>query len=129
MSFLAKLLIDGGEHNVLDFNIQFQSKKDTSGKPFGGVDGGTIKIVIEADQHTDFLSWILNDNLAKEGKIVFYRRDALGKMKDLKFEGAHCIAYEEEFSSTSNSPMTIKMEIMAKEIIFRDAKFSNDWTD
>lgn len=127
MSFLAKLLIDGGEHNVLDFNIQFQSKKDTSGKPFGGVDGGTIKIEIEADQRTDFISWILNDSLAKDGKIVFYRRDALGKMKDLKFEKAHCIAYEEHFSSTSNSPMTIKMEIIAKEIVFSDATFSNDW--
>ncbi|OXA94898.1 type VI secretion system tube protein TssD [Flavobacterium hercynium] len=129
MSFLAKLMIDGGEFNVLDFKIQFQSKKDTSGKPFGGVKGGTIKIVIEADQHTDFLAWILNHNLGKDGKIVFYRRDALGKMKDLKFERAHCIDYEEEFSSTSDSPMTIKMEIIAKEILFSDAKFSNDWTD
>ncbi|MFH7017532.1 type VI secretion system tube protein TssD [Flavobacterium sp. FlaQc-47] len=127
MSFLSKLHIDGQEFNVLDFDTQFTQGKDSTGKPMGEPKGGTINIVIEATQSTDFLSWMLNSTLTKDGKIVFYRRDAMSKMKELKFVKGFCINYREQFTSTNAVPMRITLEIVAKELTFGNAKFSNNW--
>ncbi|WJS92816.1 hypothetical protein NYQ10_12040 [Flavobacterium johnsoniae] len=127
MSFLSKLQIDGEEYNVLEFNIDFKQEIDNSSKPIGNAKGGIIKIIIEATQNSLFLSWMLNSDLTKDGKIIFYRRDALSKMKELTFEKAYCINYHEQFTSTTEVPMKITMELVSKELTFGDAKFSNNW--
>jgi hypothetical protein len=84
-------------------------------------------MIIEASQNSHFLSWMLNGDLTKDGKIVFYRRDALSKMKELTFTKAFCVGYDEQFTSTTEIPMRITMELVAKELTFGDAKFSNNW--
>jgi hypothetical protein len=127
MSFLAKLHIDGEEYNILDFDTQFSQGKDATGKPIGEPKGGTISVIIESTQSTNFLSWMLNSSMTKDGKIVFYRRDAMSKMKELSFVKAFCVNYREQFTSTNNIPMKITLELVAKEITFGDAKFSNNW--
>ncbi|MCV9929816.1 hypothetical protein OIU83_19295 [Flavobacterium sp. LS1R49] len=127
MSFLSKLQIDGEEYNILEFNINFKQEIDTTSKPTGNAKGGIIKIIIEANQSSSFLSWMLNGDLTKDGKIIFYRRDALSKMKELTFIKAFCISYDEKFTSTTEIPMKITMELVAKEITFGDAKSSNNW--
>jgi hypothetical protein len=127
MSFLSTLHIDGEEYNVLEFNIDFKQEKDTTGKPIGDAKGGAIKVIVEATQNSTFLSWMLNSNLTKDGKIIFYRRDALSKMKELDFKKAFCINYQEQFTSTTDIPMKITLELIAKELTFGDAKFSNNW--
>jgi hypothetical protein len=127
MSFLSKLHIDGEEYNVLEFNIGFKQEIDTTSKPTGGAKGGIVKMIIEANQSTGFLSWMLNSDLTKDGKITFYRRDAMSKMKELTFAKAFCISYDEQFTSTTEVPMKITMEFVAKELTFGDAKFSNNW--
>ncbi|SHL88883.1 type VI secretion system tube protein TssD [Flavobacterium saccharophilum] len=129
MSFLSKLHIDGEEYNVLEFNISFKQDIDTASKPTGNAKGGIIRIIIEATQNSLFLSWMLSGDLAKDGKIVFYRRDALSKMKELKFEKAYCINYDEQFTSTTEVPMKITMELVTKELTFGDAKFLNNWIE
>lgn len=129
MSFLSKLHIDGEEYNVLEFNINFKQDIDTSSKPTGNAKGGIIKMTIEATHNSLFLSWMLNGDLTKDGKITFYRRDALSKMKELTFEKAFCINYHEQFTSTTEIPMKITMELVAKELTFGDAKFSNNWIE
>lgn len=127
MSFLSKLQIDGEEYNVLEFNIDFKQELDNSSKPIGNAKGGIIKVTIEATQNSLFLSWMLNSDLTKDGKIIFYRRDALSKMKELTFEKAYCINYHEQFTSTTEVPMKITMELVTKELTFGDAKYSNNW--
>lgn len=129
MSFLSKLHIDGEEYNVLEFNINFKQEIDTSSKPIGNAKGGIIKVIIEATQNSLFLSWMLNSDLTKDGKIIFYRRDALSKMKELTFEKAFCINYHEQFTSTTEVPMKITMELVSKELTFGDAKFFNSWIE
>jgi hypothetical protein len=127
MSFLSTFHVDGEEYNVLEFNIDFKQGTDTTGKPIGDPKGGAIKLIIEATQNTKFLSWMLNSELTKDGKIIFYRRDALSKMKELDFKKAYCINYHEQFTSTTDIPMKITLELIAKELTFGDAKFSNNW--
>jgi hypothetical protein len=127
MSFLAKLMIDGDEHNILDFDIKFKQEIDTTSKPIGNAKGGIIKITIVANQSTAFLSWMLSGDMTKDGKITFYRRDAMSKMKELTFEKAFCIGYEEQFNSTTDISMKIIMEIVTREMAFGEAKFINNW--
>jgi len=127
MSFLSTFHVDGEEYNVLEFNIDFKQGTDTTGKPIGDPKGGAIKLIIEATQNTKFLSWMLNSELTKDGKIIFFRRDALSKMKELDFKKAYCINYHEQFTSTTDIPMKITLELIAKELTFGDAKFSNNW--
>ncbi|WP_163400363.1 type VI secretion system tube protein TssD [Flavobacterium fluviatile] len=127
MSFLSKLNIDGEEYNVLEFNVNFKQEIDNTSKPTGNAKGGIIKMVIEATKDTNFLSWMLNGDLTKDGKITFYRRDAMSKMKELTFTKAFCIGYDEQFTSTTEVPMKITIELAAKELTFGDAKFSNNW--
>ena len=129
MSFLSKLHIDGEEYNVLEFNINFKQDIDTASKPTGNAKGGIINMTIEATHNSLFLSWMLNGDLTKDGKIIFYRRDALSKMKELTFEKAFCINYHEQFTSTTEIPMKITMELVAKELTFGDAKFFNNWIE
>lgn len=129
MSFLSKLYVDGREYNVLEFNINFKKDIDTASKPIGNSKGGIINMTIEATHDSLFLSWMLNGDLAKDGKIVFYRRDALSKMKELVFEKAFCIDYYEEFTSTTEIPMKIVMELVCKTLTFGDAKFLNNWIE
>ena len=127
MSFLSTFHVDGEEYNVLEFNIDFKQGTDTTGKPIGDPKGGAIKLIIEATQNTKFLSWMLNSELTKDGKIIFFRRDALSKMKELDFKKAFCVNYHEQFTSTTDIPMKITLELIAKELTFGDAKFSNNW--
>ncbi|WP_163411309.1 type VI secretion system tube protein TssD [Flavobacterium ajazii] len=127
MSFLSKLNIDGEEYNVLEFNVNFKQEIDNTSKPTGNAKGGIIKMVIEATKDTNFLSWMLNGDLTKDGKIIFYRRDAMSKMKELTFTKAFCIGYDEQFTSTTEVPMKITIELVSKELTFGDAKFSNNW--
>lgn len=127
MSFLSKLTIDGEEYNVLEFNINFKQEIDNTSKPTGNAKGGIIKMIIEATKDTNFLSWMLNGDLTKDGKIIFYRRDAMSKMKELTFTKAFCIGYDEQFTSTTEVPMKITIELVSKELTFGDAKFSNNW--
>ena len=127
MSFLSKLNIDGEEYNVLEFNINFKQEIDNTSKPTGNAKGGIIKMIVEATKDTSFLSWMLNGDLTKDGKITFYRRDAMSKMKELTFTKAFCIGYDEQFTSTTEVPMKITIELVAKELTFGDAKFSNNW--
>ncbi len=127
MSFLSKLHIDGLEFNVLEFNINFTQELSKSGKPSGQAKGGEIDLIIEASQETNFLAWMINSELSKDGKIIFYRRDALSKMKELTFVKAFCINYHEQFTSTTEVPMKITMKLITKELTFGDAKFHNNW--
>ena len=48
-------------------------------------------------------------------------------MKELSFTKAFCVGYDEQFTSTNEIPMRITMELVAKELTFGDAKFSNNW--
>lgn len=128
MSFLAKLAIDGEEFNVLEFDINFSQKTDFTNKPDDITRGGSFRVVIESDRNTDFLSWMLSTHEMKDGTVIFYRRDAMSKMKELKFTKAYCIEYKESFRSTTDMPMKIEMEIVSKDFDFSGTKYERPWT-
>ncbi len=127
MSFLAKLEIDGESMNVLEFQCNIGQDMDKIGKPSGDSHGGEVRIIVESTKTTTLWNWAVSSNQIKNGKLTFFRRDATSKMRELEFNEAYCVAYEEKFLSDSNIPMQIEISITAKELIMNGSKLTRNW--
>jgi hypothetical protein len=128
MSFLAKLQIDDQEFNILRCEYTFIKVTDLKGKPTARAKGGTIVLTVESSGSYDFLDWAVATTQTKSGKITFYRRDSISKMKELVFTDAYCILFKERFTSTGQHPMEIDLELSAKELKSGDIIYENAWS-
>ena len=127
MSFLSKLELDGNIYNILECKYEFVQPVDVTGKPKGMPEGGEILIRIESTGNPELLGWMLDHNLVKNGKIVFYRRDAMSKLQELVFEKAYCIKFTEEFNSSNEEPLQIEMHLIAKKFGINGATHEKQW--
>lgn len=127
MSFLAKFIVDGNEFDIMEFDIHFNQKADNMGKPEQIPHGGNFRVVIEADRKTDFLGWMLSDSETKDGSVIFYRRDTMSRMRDMKFSKAFCIDYKESFRNITDMPMKIEMIITSKKLDFSGLEYDRGW--
>ncbi|MFK6999570.1 type VI secretion system tube protein TssD [Flavobacterium oreochromis] len=127
MSFLAKLELDGNMYNILECRYNFTQSIDNTGKPQGMPQGGEISIRIESTGKPDFLDWMLDHNKAKDGKIIFYRRDAMSKLQELQFEKGYCVYFEEHFTSESKEPLQISIRIVAKNFDVNGVSHDKNW--
>lgn len=127
MSFLAKLELDGNTYNILDCSYGFSQPTDGTGKPQGMPQGGEISVRIESTGNPELLGWMLDHNKTKDGKIIYFRRDAMSKLQELKFEKAYCINFFEHFSSISNEPLQIELKFIAKIFNVNGTVHENKW--
>ncbi|MCJ1809090.1 type VI secretion system tube protein TssD [Flavobacterium covae] len=127
MSFLAKLELDGNTYNILSCDYNFTQQIDATGKPEGMPQGGEIFIRIESTGKPDFLDWMLDHSQTKNGTITFFRRDAMSKLQELKFEKAYCIFFEEHFTSESKEPLQISIRIVAKNFDVNGVSHDKKW--
>lgn len=127
MSFLAKLELDGNTYNVLECRYSFTQPTDGTGKPQGMPQGGEISIRIESTGNPELLGWMLDHNKTKDGKIIFYRRDAMSKLQELNFEKAYCIHFVEHFSSSNNEPLQIELQLIAQTFDVNGATHEKKW--
>lgn len=127
MSFLAKLEIDGETMNVLEFNCSIRQEMDKSGKPSADPSGGNIRLLVESTKSTLLFDWMVSHSQIKNGKITFFRRDAISKMREFEFNEAYCVSYDEIFISDNSTPMQIQFSISAKEISMNGSKFTRSW--
>jgi hypothetical protein len=127
MSFLAKLELDSEIFNVLEFDVTFAQSTDTNGKPANKAKGGEIRLVIETTQTDAFSDWMVSQTQTKDGKIIFYRRDAMSTMKNVVFKKGYCISFHESFRSEGVTPMVTKILITSNEIKIGNTLFENNW--
>jgi len=127
MSFLAKLEIDGEVMNVLEFQCTINQDTDKSGKPSADPVGGKIRVVVESTKSTMLFDWMVSNTQTKNGKLTFYRRDAISKMRDLQFKDAYCVHYDEMFVAYNTMSMKIEIVISAKEINMNGSQFVRNW--
>ncbi|MEP6805536.1 MAG: type VI secretion system tube protein TssD [Flavobacterium sp.] len=127
MSFLAKLEIDNQVFNVLEFDITLIQNIDNNGKPSNITKGGQIKLVIESTQTDLFSDWMVSKSSIKDGKVIFYRRDAMSTMKNVTFKKAYCISFRKKFRSEGSVPMITKILITSNEVKIGNTKFENNW--
>jgi len=104
MSFLAKLELDNEVFNVLEFDVTFTQNVDNNGKPANKTKGGQIRLVVESTQTDLFSDWMVSQTSIKDGKVIFYRRDAMSTMKNVTFKKAYCISFHKNFRSEGVNP-------------------------
>jgi hypothetical protein len=127
MSFLAKLELDSEIFNVLEFDVTFAQSTDTNGKPANKAKGGEIRLVIETTQTDAFSDWMVSQTQTKDGKITFYRRDAMSTMKNVVFKKGYCISFHESFRSEGVTPMTTQILITSNEVKIGNTTFESNW--
>ena len=128
MAFKALLKVAGKELTIHNLNYSFNQETDANGQPSSVARGGKITITFEATDDTTFFEWMTNSFERKDGSIVYYKRDANSKLKELSFKEAYLVSYVENFDSASNEPLSETITFSAKEIDMGNAKFTNDWT-
>ncbi|GAA4153586.1 hypothetical protein GCM10022217_09510 [Chryseobacterium ginsenosidimutans] len=129
MSFLSKLELDGNTYNILECKYNFVQPVDGTGKPKGMPKGGEIIIKIESTGNPELLNWMLDHNQVKNGKIIFYRRDAMSKLQELIFEKAFCVNFTEYFNAVDNQPLQIEMHLVAKKFNVNGAVHEKQWRE
>ncbi len=129
MSFLSKLELDGNTYNILECRYSFVQATDGTGKPQGMPQGGEIIIRIESTGNPELLGWMLDHNQTKNGKITFFRRDAMSKLQELSFEKAYCVKFTEHFNSVNAEPLQIEMHLVAKTFDVNGATHVKSWKE
>jgi hypothetical protein len=71
--------------------------------------------------------WMVSNSQTKNGKLTFYRRDAISKMRELQFKEGYCIRYDEVFVAYNTMSMKIEVVISAKEISMNGSQFARNW--
>lgn len=129
MSFLSKLELDDNSYNILECRYSFAQNVDNTGKPQGMPQGGEIFIKIESTGNPELLAWMLDHNQVKNGKIVFFRRDAMSKLQELTFEKAFCIKFTETFNALNEEPLQIEMHLIARKFDVNGAVHEKLWRE
>ena len=127
MSFLAKLELDNEMFHVLEFDVTFNQGTDTNGKPSNRTKGGQIRLVVESTSTDVFSDWMVSYTSLKDGRVIFYRRDAMSTMKSVDFKKGYCISFHESFRSETTTPMTTEIIITCNEIKIGNTLFENNW--
>ncbi|MDR2123215.1 MAG: hypothetical protein LBP34_08840 [Flavobacteriaceae bacterium] len=115
-SFIAKLELEGEVFNILHCRYSFCQSTDASGNPMGATFGGDVELTLKSAGNPVFIDWMFAPDKTKDGAIIFYKRDAMSKMRELKFEKAICIDFREEFDTINNEPMKITLVISTKNM-------------
>ena len=63
----------------------------------------------------------------KDGKVIFYRRDAMSTMKNVSFKKAYCISFRKSFKSEGTVPMITKILLSSNEVKMGNTLFENNW--
>jgi Hemolysin coregulated protein Hcp (TssD) len=127
MSFLAHLKVEDTTYNILECSYNLNQSTDSSGKPQGVTRGGKIKIKVEATGKSDLINWMISPNKSQDGIITFYKRDAMSRLQEVKFEKGYCIDFTQIFNAQDKQPLMIEMLISAKKLSFDGNDFENIW--
>ena len=126
MSFLAKLIIDDKEYDVLSFSFGVdQQVNHGSARPSGMPIINQLSILIESTGNSGFFGWSISPYEQKDGKIIFYKRDAMASSRTLEFTGAFCVNYNESFNSTDTNPMVTSIVLAVESVILDDSQYIN----
>ena len=127
MSFLAKLEMDGKEYNILTAEYDVSQMMDHNHRPNGIPKGGLIQLTLESSSDNYLLEWAFKHDLVKDGKVIFYRRNANSQMKTVKFKDAFCVYLKEIFTADGKNPMVTRLTISARELTVSKHSIKNAW--
>ena len=127
MSFKATIEVGGQKVNLLECDYELKQEIDATGRPSSVTRGGQITLLLESSGDTFFFEWMCNNFERKDGTVTFFKRDTDAKLKELKFKEGYLVFYKEHFDSVTNTPMTEKITISARELTCGNGTLNNEW--
>ena len=127
MSFKAKLKIAGKELDVLACSYKFHQETDSTGRPSSVTRGGQISLTVESTEETDFFEWMCNSFERKDGSVVFYKSEAEGILKELKFKEGYLVDFGEDFRAVGSDSFYSTFTISAREVTMGSSTHKNEW--
>jgi len=131
----AVLFIEGfSARNVHKYDYEFsQSVDKQNNQPVGAPIGGRLKITMEAKQDNDFLHWMANKPMVKDGKLIVYMAsDPDQTWRELKFKNARIVLYKETWtdpkrSSNEETAHVEYIEIVWGSLYVGGVLYDNNW--
>jgi hypothetical protein len=127
----VKIEIDGLKNrDVLNVRYSFRRQVDSDGQPTSKVtiDGIYVRMKsLEGDGTTDFPEWMCSIFKPKNGKLVFHSTQELQQLKELSFERAYLVYYQESFDEATG--FYEEIEISPKKVNIGDAELEELWGD
>lgn len=128
MAFKAKFTIDGKDFNVLSSNYHLFQETDVTGRPSSVTRGGKLTVTVESTDDTSLFDWMTNSWDRKSGSIKYFKRDSESAiMKQVDFDEAYLIGFEESFSHNTEMPMVLTITISALKMTIGNASHENEW--
>ena len=128
MAFRAELTIAGKQFDVLSASFTMSRDTDPKGRPSSNVYGGRISFEVESTSDTTIIESMVNSQFKPfSGNVVFKKTDEDAKLKELSFENAYIVHYQEGIDTNGENPMTIKFTISAETIKLGNAEHGNRW--
>jgi len=120
MAVRATLRAPGNrDYRVLKFDYEFTQPVDSNYVPVAVPRGGIINIVIEAVNDTSILAWMLATDSPSTGFITVTDGEA-STLRNINFQGGHCIYYREDYDAFSEDPMKIHFRVACQSIDIND---------
>jgi hypothetical protein len=103
MSFKAELSLEGKTFRISNCEYKMVRETDTSGRPVAGVKYMLIQLVLDGSEDETLLFWAADPQKKVSGTLTFYRIDQESVLKEVKFEDAFCVVYNEVFGFNNNA--------------------------
>ena len=115
--------------DVLNVRYSMRRAVDSDGQPTSKVtiDGIYVRVKALEDGNTEFTEWMCDPYEHKTGKITFQSTDKFKKMKELEFERAYIVFYQESYDEGSG--VIEEFEISPKKIKIGDAELEAVWAE
>jgi hypothetical protein len=131
----AILQIDGFlPRNIQKFEYEFsQSVDKLNNQPVASPTGGKLKITVEARENTDFLYWMANKSMKKNGMItVFTFHDTSQAFREIEFHEARIVNYKETWVDPAKGKADDSAHIEYIEIVWSSLRvggvmYDNNW--
>ncbi len=128
---MVHIEIDGlAPREVNNLSYSLHQESDVEGRPSAVTRGGQIRVSVKSlnDGNTELFEWVCDPYTTKGGTIKFEKRDGT-PMKELKFEDAYLVEYEEVYDSIDAGSQIEEFTISAKKIDIGGVYHENSWAD
>jgi hypothetical protein len=119
--------LDGKSHPIQSFSYSLKQHTDHTGQPASETLGGEIHMTLESTKDNEFLEWMVDSFMRKDGKITIMKSEEEGKLKEFEFKEAFMTDFSESFNESGSGMITLSLS--AREISMGNATHENEWLD
>ena len=123
----AELVLEGNTYLLNSVSIEIEQVADQFGRPSTAAKGGKIEIELFSVEDDVIFDWMVHTKKTLNGSINLYEADYETKLKEIKFEDAYCIEFNERFDEASEDNLVTKFKISSEKLSIGNIDLDNQW--